>query len=107
MKYILLSIFVALGIATAIDYSSRSTVQSEVPILYWVTNISSARVKQVELFHEWLQEKGYPEFELRLDSTNSDASKKLIQGVSGVGADTGRFPPGNFDADFVSQHRVV
>tara|TARA_R110002111_G_scaffold164347_1_gene230523 strand:+ start:788 stop:2248 length:1461 start_codon:yes stop_codon:yes gene_type:complete len=87
MKYILLSIFVALGIATAIDYSSRSTVQSEVPILYWVTNISSARVKQVELFHEWLQEKGYPEFELRLDSTNSDASKKLIQGVSGVGAD--------------------
>lgn len=55
--------------------------------MYWVTNISSARVKQVELFHEWLKAKGYPEFELRLDSTNSDASKKLIQGVSGVGAD--------------------
>ncbi len=87
MKYVLLSIFAALCIATAIDHSSRSTVQSEVPILYWVTNINSARVEQVKLFHEWLQVKGYPEFEVRLDSTNSDASKKLIQGVSGVGAD--------------------
>lgn len=87
MKYALLSIFIALCIATAIDHSTRSNVQSEVPILYWVTNISSARVKQVELFHEWIKERGYPEFEVRLDSTNSDASKKLIQGVSGVGAD--------------------
>ncbi len=87
MKYVLFSIFVALCVATAIDHSTRSTVQSKVPILYWVTNINSARVEQVELFHQWLKDKGYPEFELRLDSTNSDASKKLIQGVSGVGAD--------------------
>jgi multiple sugar transport system substrate-binding protein len=87
VKYVLFSIFLVLCLATAIDHFSRSTVQSKVPILYWVTNINSSRVEQVKLFHEWLQEKGYPEFELRLDSTNFDASKKLIQGVSGVGAD--------------------
>lgn len=87
MKYVLLSIFVSLCVATAIDRSTRTTVQSEIPVLYWVTGINAARVKQVSLFHQWLERKGYPKFELRLDSTNSDASKKLIQGISGVGAD--------------------
>lgn len=87
MKYLLLSIFVLLCLASAVDHFFRPRSQTEVPILYWVTDINSARVEQVELFHRWLEAKGYPQFELRLDSTNSDASKKLIQGISGVGAD--------------------
>lgn len=87
MKYVLLSIFLALCAATVVDHFSRESTRSEVPVLYWVTAINTARVEQVELFHEWLEEKGYPKFELRLDGTNTDASKKLIQGVSGVGAD--------------------
>ena len=35
----------------------------------------------------WLRENGYPEMEIRVDASNFDISKKLIQGVSGVGGD--------------------
>ncbi|MEZ5412915.1 MAG: hypothetical protein R3F03_01245 [Opitutaceae bacterium] len=87
MKYVLLSVFLGLCLATLVDRSTRSSVQSEVPVLFWVTDINSARVEQLQRFHAWLKDKGYPEFEVRLDSSNADASKKLIQGVSGVGAD--------------------
>jgi len=69
------------------DRLMRREAAPDKPVLYWVTNVNDARKRDVELFHGWLEEKGYLEFELRLDSTNNNASKKMIQGVSGVGAD--------------------
>jgi len=47
----------------------------------------SARAEQVKLFREWLKKNHYPDIDLRLDSANSDQTKKIIQGVSGVGSD--------------------
>ncbi|MEZ5278504.1 MAG: extracellular solute-binding protein [Opitutaceae bacterium] len=38
-------------------------------------------------FENWLVEKGYPPVHLRIDAANNDPSKKLIQGISGVGGD--------------------
>lgn len=87
MKHILLSILGALLLATALQQLLRRQAASEHPVLYWVADASAPRVEQLELFHAWLEEKGYPKFEVRLDSSNRDVSKKLIQGVSGVGAD--------------------
>lgn len=87
MKYILLSVLGLLILATAVDQLSRRPDQVDRPVLYWVTDASPARVAELELFYTWLRENDYPEFEIRLDNTNKDVSKKLIQGVSGVGAD--------------------
>lgn len=61
-------------------------VQSDKPILYWVTDSNPARQEQIKAFHEWLAENGYPEFELRLDVAG-DPAKVMIQGISGVSGD--------------------
>lgn len=68
-------------------YLNNDEVASEVPIIYWVTDPNPARVQQVAAFHDWMKKNGYPAVELRLDTSNQDVSKKLIQGVSGVGSD--------------------
>ena len=87
MKYLFAIILTILLAATGLNHWSQPEVRSEKPILYWVTNANEVRERQVEVFYEWLRENGYPEMEIRLDSSNRDISKKLIQGVSGVGAD--------------------
>ena len=74
-------------VATLGNHMSRPEVQSEKPILYWVTDSHDARLRNLEKFEAWLKEKGYPEFEVRIDNASNNVSKKLMQGVSGVGAD--------------------
>ncbi len=87
MKYLFAIILLILLGATALNHLSRPEVRSGKPILYWVTSTNEARQQQVKQFHQWIEENGYPPMELRIDSSNRDISKKLIQGVSGVGAD--------------------
>lgn len=87
MKYLLLIIFVILCVASVGNHLSRPEVRAEVPILYWVTDSHEARIRNLEKFHAWLKENNYPEFEVRIDNASNDVSKKLMQGVSGVGAD--------------------
>jgi multiple sugar transport system substrate-binding protein len=87
MKYILLSVFGLLVLATIADQLWRQSDEANGPVLYWVTDINAARVAEMELFQQWMEENNHPPFEIRLDGSNSDVSKKLIQGVSGVGAD--------------------
>lgn len=61
--------------------------QSEHPILYWVTDPHPAREEQIQTFYEWLESNGYPPMEIRVDAANTEITKKLIQGVSGVAGD--------------------
>ena len=56
-------------------------------MLTWCTDDNPARRDQVERLGPWLKKKGYPAFAVQLDIANSDDSKKIIQGVSGVGDD--------------------
>ncbi len=87
MKYGFLISFLVLA-AISLGYGLMDAGQSAGrPVLYWVTDANPARVEQVKLFEQWLKKHDYPEVELRLDSANSDPTKKLIQGVSGVGSD--------------------
>lgn len=87
MKYVLFSVFVLLVLATVVDQLTRRPDEVDRPVLYWVTDINRARVAEMELFEQWMADNDYPAFEIRLDSSNTDVSKKMIQGVSGVGAD--------------------
>lgn len=87
MKYIFTGIFVVLCLATIANYFSRPGVIARKPVLYWVTDVNEAREKDIEEFHRWLKQNNYPDFEVRLDSSSRDVSKKMMQGVSGVGAD--------------------
>lgn len=58
--------------------------QSELPILYWVTDPHPAREEQIQTFYQWLEKNDYPPMEIRVDAANTEITKKLIQGVSGV-----------------------
>lgn len=87
MKYLALGIFIGLSLISVATALIRWQAASELPVVYWVTNANPARVQQVKAFKEWLKKNDYPDFDLRLDSANNELSKKLIQGVSGMGGD--------------------
>ncbi|MEZ6192100.1 MAG: extracellular solute-binding protein [Phycisphaerales bacterium] len=94
MKYLfllVLLVLVAAGVGTVL---TEPDLRSEVPVIYWATDLSSARFRQVDLFHQWLIDEGHtttdgkPVVELRLDLIGrSDNSKKLVQSVAGVASD--------------------
>lgn len=87
MKHVFVILF-ALCVAWSVGvYFLNPTYESELPVMYWVTDRNPVREEQVSRFTEWMEEKGYPKVDLRLDTSNADVSKKIIQGVSGVGAD--------------------
>ncbi len=93
MKYIFLTVFICLLIASFFTYLSFPEQQSKVPVLYWVTGNSGVRQNQVKTFEKWLVQKGYttgdgqPEMILKVDAANRSVSKIIIQGVSGIGGD--------------------
>ena len=88
MKYVIWSIFGVLVVATVGNWLSQPDVRSDKPVLYWLTDPNPARVQQIKTFHEWLKkDPSRPDFELRVDTANFDASKMLVQGVSGVASD--------------------
>jgi len=86
---ILFGIMLFASVATVL---TQPDAQTEVPVIYWVTDPNPARIEQIALFHEWLVKNGHttadgkPCVELRLD-TATDPNKKIIQGVAGVAGD--------------------
>src|SRR5438552_1551931 len=87
MKYLFVGSFLSLTLISAAAAGLHSERRSAGPVLYWVTDPSPAREEQVRRFHSWLLKNGRPQFELQLDTANSDNTKKIIQGVSGVAGD--------------------
>ncbi len=93
MFRIFLLAFVFLAAASGGMYFTKPDMRSPVPVLYWVTDAYPERREQVDGFHRWLIKNGHvtaegkPICELRIDSSNRDTSKLLIQGVTGVCGD--------------------
>ena len=93
MKYLFAAVFAVLVAASVGTWFASPEAEAGTPVIYWVTDANPARQEQVRLFHQWLIDEGHvtedgePVVRLRLDTGNSDATKKLIQGVSGVGGD--------------------
>lgn len=87
MKYVFLAAFCLLLLLSGAVYLRTDAAHGGAPVLYWTTDPNPARVEQVRLFRKWLADTGHADIELRLDTANSDPSKKIIQGVSGVAGD--------------------
>lgn len=87
MKKLFIILLSTLSAWAAVVYFTRPDLQSDKPVIYRVTDNNPARELQLRRFHEWLEENNHPEMELRLDTSNSSAEKKIIQGVSGVASD--------------------
>ena len=94
MKYLFLIALIVLLAAGVATVMTEPDLRSDVPVIYWATDLSSARFRQVDLFHQWLIDEGHttpegkPVVELRLDLIGrADNSKKLIQSVAGVASD--------------------
>jgi len=89
VKYIFLGALLILVIASIFTKSLQPDAKSKVPVLYWSTDPNPARTTQIEVFQEWLKTTYSNEvnFVMKVDTVNSDNSKVVIQGVSGVGSD--------------------
>lgn len=80
---LLLLALVAAGIAT---YRALPE-HGDRPVLTWVVDTGPFRERQRDLFEKWMVDNGYPAVELRIDATNREITKKVVQSVSGVGGD--------------------
>ena len=93
MKYLFAAALVVLLLSSVGLRMSFPDVTSDRPVIYWITDKNPARVEQVNAFHRWLVEEGHtaedggPACELRLDTSNAEMTKKVIQSVSGVGSE--------------------
>ena len=92
MRWLFATIAVALVAASVAVVSTQPGAQSEVPIIYFATGTNPFRIKDVDIFHQWLIDNGYttedgkPILEMRLDVAH-EGDKRVIQGVSGVASD--------------------
>jgi len=87
MKYLIVTLFFLLLVASEETWRHQPDVQSSVPVITWVTDNNPARSEQVRLFQDWVAKIGAPPCKLVLDVGNTDDTKKIIQSVSGVGSD--------------------
>ena len=87
MKRLFLISFLVLVTASAVTFWSLPEQQSDRPILYWAVMPDPSKLAVREAFYAWRAELGFEPVELRLDAANRDLTKKMIQGVSGVGSD--------------------
>jgi len=97
MRAVFASAVTFLALLSAGLYLTLPGTQSEVPVLYWITQDDDNKRAIARTFEQWLRDQGLPPVELLIDNTNADATKKLVQGVSGVGADI--FDLYNFEVD--------
>ncbi|QQE11023.1 carbohydrate ABC transporter substrate-binding protein [Planctomycetota bacterium] len=94
MKYIFLIVAVVLGILSGITYMRFPDQNTDVPVIYWVTDPNPARKEQIAAFTKWQLKHGHvtadgkPVVQIKVDAANSSTGKKIIQSVSGVGGDT-------------------
>ncbi|MEM7808388.1 MAG: ABC transporter substrate-binding protein, partial [Planctomycetota bacterium] len=112
MKYLFVLVAILLVACSGLVWTSMPQGLSDRQvIIYWTTDPNPARVEQVRLFDEWQVKRGLfevvdgdpaeedifdeatgeyrrPLIELRLDTGNNENTKKVVQSVSGVAAET-------------------
>ena len=109
MKYIFAISFALLWLATLATWLTKDEKRTDRPVLYWVTDPNPVRDSQVDAFHKWLAENAPAEdqFELRVDSANTNKSKKIIQSVSGVGGDIMDIATASGDMQYYRQMNII
>jgi len=87
MKRVFLLIFLLLGGASLGLHLTQPDRGSPVPVLYWITQDDPVKRETIARFEQWLKDNNLPLCEVRIDNVNQDPTKKLAQGLAGVGAD--------------------
>ncbi len=87
MKRVFLLSLLGLLVATGALHWTRPENRSPVPVLHWMTQNDPVKRETIALFRQWLVDQGLPPAEVQIDHSNQDVTKKLVQGVSGVGGD--------------------
>ncbi len=97
MKWIFLAALVVLGAATFALYATRHVLAaSGAPVIYLAIPPGPDNADTFKAYHDWLSASGLPAVDLRVDPANSDPTKVIIQGISGIGSD---LIPTSFGAD--------
>ena len=87
MKRAFLITLILLSLASAALYWTVPGRRTDIPVIYWITQDDENKRATVAAFHQWLKDEHLPPVELRIDNTNGEQTKKLVQGLSGVGSD--------------------
>src|SRR6185312_6690468 len=87
LKRVFLICLGVLSAASAGLYWTLPNRQSKVPVLTWITQVDPVKLETIEQFKLWRKDRGLPPVEVQIDNVNQDPSKKLAQGLAGVGAD--------------------
>jgi len=87
MKRLFLIIFGALALASFLLRLTEPDRGSPVPVLYWITQNDPVKLETIRRFEQWLRDNNLPLCEVRIDNVNRDPTKKLAQGLAGVGSD--------------------
>ncbi len=87
MKLIFALCFIGLATASALLHWTLPEEQTTEPVIHWITQNDPVKRETIRLFRGWLADQGLPPIDLRIDNANQGLTKKLVQGVSGVGAD--------------------
>jgi len=80
-------ILIVLSLSTAALYWTVPGKRTDIPVIYWITQDDENKREIVSTFQQWVIDQKKPRVELRIDNTNQDPTKKLVQGLAGVGAD--------------------
>lgn len=83
MKYLFSGLFAFLALLSVVAWriQPRDTAQGKVPLV-WVSDDNPARREQIALFNTL-----HPEYDLRLDPSNTGMEKVIVQSLAGVGPD--------------------
>lgn len=87
MKRFFLITFLVLAASSAALKLTEPDRYSPVPVLYWITQDDPVKRETIKRFEQWLKDNHLPLCEVRIDNVNQDPTKKLAQGLAGVGAD--------------------
>ncbi len=87
MKRVFISVCLVLSLLSLLLYWTQPDRRSPVPVLYWISQDDATRRETIRLFKQWLKDNDLPPVEVKVDNANKDPTKKLAQGLAGVGAD--------------------
>lgn len=87
MRLVLFGSLLILSLGSALLHWTLPEQQKDHPVLYWSTTNDITKFETVDLFYKWRRDRGLPPVEVVVDFVNQHQTKRLIQGVSGVGGD--------------------
>ena len=97
MKWLFLIALLVLTAATFALYATRPAFRGTgAPVIYLAGSPGPDTDSTFQVYQDWLKKSGLPATDLRIDVANSDPTKVIIQGISGIGSD---LIPSYFGAD--------